>query len=280
MKTGIIDVGGGLRGIYAVGIFDYLMDQKISFDLGIGVSAGSANLASFLARQRGRNYVFYTQYSFRRKYMSLTNFLLHHSFVNLDYVYGTLSNSDGEYPLDYQAIVESPMDFLAVATEAETGKAKYFTKKDFHQDCYDPCKASSAIPYVCRPYPIDGVAYYDGALSDPVPVKKAFDMGCGKVVLLLTRPCDKPREPGSDIKLAQKIEKKYPKAAENFRKRAAVYNAGVALAREYEKEGKAIIVAPDDTCGVTTLAKDKESLDRLYRKGYKDAERIKGFLLK
>ena len=32
MKTGIIDVGGGLRGIYAVGIFDYLMDQKISFD--------------------------------------------------------------------------------------------------------------------------------------------------------------------------------------------------------------------------------------------------------
>ena len=56
MKTGIVDVGGGLRGIYAVGVLDYCMDQGIAFDLGIGVSAGSANLASYAAGQRGRNY--------------------------------------------------------------------------------------------------------------------------------------------------------------------------------------------------------------------------------
>ena len=42
MKIGVIDVGGGLRGIYAVGIFDYCMDHQIHFDLGIGISAGSA----------------------------------------------------------------------------------------------------------------------------------------------------------------------------------------------------------------------------------------------
>lgn len=56
MKTGIVDVGGGLRGIYAAGVLDYCMDQGIHFDLGIGVSAGSANLASYAAGQRGRNY--------------------------------------------------------------------------------------------------------------------------------------------------------------------------------------------------------------------------------
>ena len=39
MKTGIVDVGGGLRGIYAAGVVDYCMDQGIHFDLGIGVSA-------------------------------------------------------------------------------------------------------------------------------------------------------------------------------------------------------------------------------------------------
>ena len=38
MKTGIVDVGGGLRGIYAAGVLDYCMDQGIHFDLGIGVS--------------------------------------------------------------------------------------------------------------------------------------------------------------------------------------------------------------------------------------------------
>lgn len=47
-KIGIVDVGGGYRGVYAAGVLDYCMEQKISFDLAIGVSAGSANLISKL----------------------------------------------------------------------------------------------------------------------------------------------------------------------------------------------------------------------------------------
>ena len=40
---GIIDVGGGMRGIYTAGIYDYLLDHQITFDYCLGVSAGSAN---------------------------------------------------------------------------------------------------------------------------------------------------------------------------------------------------------------------------------------------
>ena len=50
MKTGVVDVGGGLRGVDTAGVFDYCLDQDIRFDLGIGVSAGSANVASYIAR--------------------------------------------------------------------------------------------------------------------------------------------------------------------------------------------------------------------------------------
>lgn len=50
MKTGVVDVGGGLRGVYIAGVFDYCLDQDIRFDLGVGVSAGSANVASYIAR--------------------------------------------------------------------------------------------------------------------------------------------------------------------------------------------------------------------------------------
>lgn len=53
MKTAVVDVGGGMRGIYAAGVLDYCLDQGITFDLGIGVSAGSANISSFVAGQRG-----------------------------------------------------------------------------------------------------------------------------------------------------------------------------------------------------------------------------------
>ncbi len=49
-------------------------------------------------------------------------------------------------------------------------------------------KASSAIPFFCKPYTVDEIPYYDGALSDPVPIKKAFELGCERVVVILTKP--------------------------------------------------------------------------------------------
>lgn len=47
-----MDVGGGLRGIYAAGVPDRCLEEGIRFDSGIGVSAGSANVASYLAGQK------------------------------------------------------------------------------------------------------------------------------------------------------------------------------------------------------------------------------------
>lgn len=278
MKTGIVDVGGGLRGVYAAGVFDYCLDEDIQFDLCIGVSAGSANVTSYIAGQKKRNYAFYTEYPFRREYMSLRNFLFKKSYLDLDYVYGTLSNADGENPLDYQSIISSPIEFLAVATEAKTGNARYFDKNDLHQDDYSVLKASSAIPFVCHPYEVNGAHYYDGALSDTIPIKKAFECSCDKVVLILTKPKDILRTTGKDGIFADRIQKKYPRSAERLRNRAEQYNRGVALANEYEVQGKALIIAPDDTCGVDTLTKNRDALQKLYEKGYRDAKAIRTFL--
>lgn len=277
MKTGVIDVGGGLRGIYAAGVFDYCMDHGIHFDLGIGISAGSANLASFAAGQRGRNYQFYMEYAFRKQYMSVQNFVLKRSFIDMDYVYGTLSRSDGENPLDYRALRDNPMELYVVATDARTGQAKYFEKKDIRQDDYGILKASCAIPFVCKPYEVENVPYYDGALGDPVPVEKAFQLGGDRVVVILTKPEGELRTSGQDAKLAARIRKKYPKAAESLCQRAQRYNAGVSAAQKYARQGKAIVIAPDDTCGVSTLKKDKVSLRCLYDKGYTDGKKITDF---
>lgn len=58
MKWGIIDVGGGMRDIFGTGVLDACLEKQIQFDYAIGVSAGSANLASFLSCQKGRNKAF------------------------------------------------------------------------------------------------------------------------------------------------------------------------------------------------------------------------------
>lgn len=278
MKTGVIDVGGGMRGIYGTGVFDYCLDKGINFGYGIGISAGSANLVSYVGGQRGRNYVFYRDYSSRKEYMGLGEFLHHHSFLNLDYIYSTLSNSDGENPLNFDGIMKNPMEWYVAGTNAITGEARYFDRNDIKRDDYSILKASSAIPVVCEPQYIDNVPYFDGALGNPVPVKKAFEDGCDKLVLILTKPESLIQTPDNEKILAKMFQSKYPKAARQLELRAERYNEGVALAQEYAKDGKAIIISPDDTCGVDTLVKNKSSLQKLYEKGYEDAEKISSFL--
>lgn len=279
MKIGVVDVGGGLRDIYGLGIFDYCLDAGIHFDVCIGVSAGSANIASYMSGQRDRNHPFYTVYPFRKEYMSLRNYLTKRSFLDLDYVYTTLSNSDGENPFDYLAFVKNPAKMIIVGTEAATGKPVYFTKKDISFNKYDVFKSSSAIPGICRPYATSGVPCFDGALSDPVPVEKAFSEGCDKVVLILTKPKDVPREPGQDPHFARMIKRKYPLSSRKLENRFRLYNSQVEKAKRLEKEGKVLILAPNDLEGMTTLKRDVPAMERLYKKGYADAEReLPGFL--
>lgn len=279
MRTCVIDVGGGYRGVYAAGVLDYCMQNSIQFNVGIGVSAGSANVSSYGAGQYKRNYQFYTEYGLRKEYASIGNFVKKGSFIDLDYVYSTLSNSDGENPLDYAALIKSPMELFVVSTNAINGEAMFFTKSDLYQDGYDVFKASCAIPFVCKPYWIKGVPYYDGAISDPVPIHKAMELGCEKIVVILTRPEDYKRRAEDDEKQARMICKQYPKAAEQLRKRAKKYNDDVALARTLAKEGKVLIVSPKDTCGVDTLTRDALKLKELYKKGYEDAEKIRDFIV-
>lgn len=271
MKTGIVDVGGGLRDIYGAGVLDFYLDQGISFDYGIGVSAGSANLASFFAGQRGRNYRFYTEFALRKEYISFRNWLKDRNYVNLNYGYGTLSNSDGEYPLDYAALQACKSDFVIVATDARTGKPHYFDRTDLKQDDYGPIKASSCVPAANRAYVVGGVPYYDGGLSDPIPFEMARRNGCEKVVIILTRPKDYRRTIDKDKFAARLIRRRYPNAAAALIRRAETYNAELDRAVELERQGEVLILAPDSIEGMKMLSGDKEQMERLYRKGYADA---------
>ena len=278
MKTGLIDVGGGMRGIYGAGVLDTCLDLGIHFDYCIGISAGSANISSFLSCQKGRNYRFFHDYSFRKEYMGMSCHRHTGAFLGLEYIYGTLSNSDGEDPLDYQTLKKDPAEFKIIASNAITGDKKIFDKTDMSQDDYRILMASSCVPVAAHPIEINGAYYFDGALSDPVPIQQAFEAGCDKVVLILTKPVDFIRKQGKDKSLARAIHHKYPLAADNLLRRAERYNAGVSLAKKYASQGKVLIRAPESTCGLDTLKRNTEAFDAMYQMGIRDGKSIKDWL--
>jgi len=277
--VGIIDVGGGMRGAYSSGIYDFLLDQEIEFAYCLGISAGSANLITYLAKQKGRTRRFYSQYSFRREYMSILNFIRSGSYLNLDYIYSTLSNAGGEDPVDYTAFKESTAQFIVGVTDALTGSPHYFTTADIQENRYDVIKASCAVPIACKPYMINGRFYYDGGVSEPVPYQKAFDDGCEQVVVILTRPRDFVRPPLNNIAFYRRMLKQYPETFRALNERYIKYNKAVDILKKYEEEGKALIVAPTDITGMKTLTKDKTAIEKLYQYGYEDGRKIADFLI-
>lgn len=277
MKTGIVDVGGGMRGVYSSGVYDYLIDKGITFDLCIGVSAGSANLITYLAGQKKRTLEFYRTYPKRKEYMGFGNFLKSGSYIGLDYIYSDLSNSDGENPLDFASALRSDMKYLAVATRVSDGSAEYFPKTAMKQDDYTVLKASCCMPGVCKPVRMGDELYVDGGVADPVPVEKAFDEGCDKVVLVLTKPREDYCKPLFATKVLSLRLRKYPEVLalmKNLHTRCTEIFEKVA---QWEKEGKLLVVEPKELHGMTTLNTDSEAIYKLYEQGYRDAEAIKDF---
>ena len=78
--------------------------------------------------------------------------------------------------------------------------------------------------------------------------------------------------------IADLLSRAYPKAGERMRNRYQTYNDGVARAQALQAQGRVLIVAPDDICGLSTLTKDRGKLEAMYEKGIRDAKGIGAFL--
>ena len=270
--TGLIDVGGGMRDVYGSGVIDCFIDNGITFDMCIGVSAGSANIANLLSSQRERTFRFYTEYSSRKEYMSMQNFIRTGSYFDLDYIYSTLSDEDGEDPIDFQAIISNPCPMITVVTDAESGKSVYLGKEEISRNDLWVIKASCAVPGACRPFRHNGKEYFDGGISDPIPIEKAFEAGCDKVVVIMPRPAEEKKSEHS--RLMKPFLKGYPAILKLIADRPEIYNRELKILNDYITQGKVILISPDDDKGITMVTTDKAKLTAFYNKGYHDAEAV------
>ena len=279
MKYAIIDMGGGMRGAFGAGVYDALMDRNMyPFDLAVGVSAGASNLVTYLSGQRGRVLRYYTVYPHRKEYIGLYALLHSGNYINLKYVYETLSFPNGEDPFDFHAYINSRMDMYFVSTDARTGKPVYFPKTSISEWNMKALEASAAVPVACKPVLFEGRRYYDGGVSDPLPFRKAFELGAEKIVAVMTKPKDFERNPEKDRIPARIISVKYPQAGKALAARADTYNRELRAMRELEKEGKILILAPESTEGIDTMKYTDEGIMKLYESGYRQASMIDGFL--
>ena len=275
MKIGLVLEGGGMRGIYTVGVLDAFTKYNFMPDYLIGVSAGASNGVSYISRQKGRALRTNINYIGDRRYLSWSNYIKTGSLFGMDFLYEEIPQKLD--PFDYESFFKNPCDFKVGVTNAETGKAEFYGKASLH-DGATVLKASSSIPLVANPVNYRGNTYFDGGTAAPIPVGEALKDGCDKIIVVLTRDRNFIKPPLRCFPLVAWKMKEYPAMVDLLKRHHEVYRENQEEIRRLEKEGKAMVIAPAAPLQIDRFEKSRERLLAVYHQGLADGERfIKDF---
>ena len=281
MKVGLVLEGGALRTIFSTGVFDALLEKNVMADYVVGVSAGIAYGVSYVSKQPRRNLEILTRFVNDRRYMGLNNLVDRHnrSYFGLEFSYCTIPNE--LVPFDYQTFEAFPGRVEAGVTNLETGQAEYkeVTTEDKH---FRLLQATCAMPLMFPVFHLDGKPYLDGGAADAVPYRRAFVQGCDRVVVILTKPRSFVRKPERLLPLIQRRYREYPNFCRAMEERPERDNQSRAELFRLEKEGKALVIAPNTLHGVGRIEHNVDKLRMLWAEGYQQGmenmEQIRSFM--
>jgi predicted patatin/cPLA2 family phospholipase len=263
----IVLEGGGLRGGFTGGVLEYFLDEEINFDRVIGVSAGACTGASYISKQKGRNWKVNVEYPSDRRYMGLRHLLFSGSYFNMKFIFDEIPNR--LVPFDEQAFFKNPVEFDIVITSMSTGQAVVLSKSDIANIGVSKALiATSSIPFLSQPVDIGGAFFFDGGVSDSIPVKYALSKH-KRAVVILTRPRGY-RKGEMGAKLLFKLAfRKHPEFLETLLKRNEEYNKTLDFCDQMEREGKLFVIAPSPEFSIGRTEKSFEKRLGLYNHGYK-----------
>ncbi len=262
---GLVLEGGTFRPIFSSGVMDALLSADIMLPYCIGVSAGISDGVSYISRQKGRNLEIVQKYRNDKRYVGKRNYRKCRSLFGLDFVFGEIP--DELVPFDKQTFMDYEGSCLAGVTNAETGEAEYMDTKKMDEK-YSILRATCAMPMFFPAIEIDGKKYYDGGIADPVPVEKAVQDGCDKLVIVLTQPKGFVKRIGKYDRLgARVLAGKFPAMREAILSRADRYNDIIKKCEQLEKDGKAMIIRPNYL--INSFEDSVQKLEAAYWHGYR-----------
>ncbi len=265
-RNALVVEGGGMRGSFTCGVLDAFLEQNFNpFDLFVGVSSGSTNVANYLAKQKGRTINFYLDHSLRPEFIRYGRFLKGGDLLDLEWMWNIV---ESETPLDQQTLFATNPDFYMVLTHANNGQAEYLRAGT--DNIIDGLRASSSIPVLTR-HAVDvmGEPYFDGGVADALPVKWAANQHeIENVLVLRTRPENyyKASSKGDQF-LAKHFYKHNFGFANSLKSRCDRYNDSVEFMRNQPKQRILEICPPDDKKLAGRLCKDKRKLQYSYQVG-------------
>lgn len=269
MTTGLLLEGGAMRGLYTAGVLDIFMQNNISIDGIIGVSAGALFGMNYKSKQMGRVLRYNKRFASNKNYMGLHSLITTGNIMNKDFCFNRLVNDLD--PVNFEAYKNGKEDFYAVVTNMATGKAEYIKIDDLKkEDQMEYLRASGSMPFLSKPVIVNGKSYLDGGIADSIPIKKLMDMGYDKNIVVLTRP-EGYRKKKSNTFIPQMYYGKYPNLTEAINNRYQVYNQQLDMITDLEAAGEIFVLRPSRFVNIQRIERDLEKIQEMYDLGREDA---------
>lgn len=262
---GLVMEGGAMRGMFTAGVCDVLLENGITFDGTIGVSAGATFGCNFKSRQIGRAIRYNKRFAHDWRYCSLRSLLLTGDLYGADFCYNVLPNKLDLF--DYETYRSNPLKFYVVASDCRTGEPVYKELATCDEKDLTWMRASASMPLVSHIVKIDGYELLDGGMTDSIPLKAFENMGYQKNLVVLTQPREFVKEPSPALKLMKFALRKYPKLYEAMLHRHEVYNQEKSYTFEQEAAGKCFVICPQESLGISRTENNPDELQRVYDLG-------------
>lgn len=280
-KIGLIMEGGAMRGMFTAGVTDVMMENGITVDGAIGVSAGAAFGCNYKSNQPGRVIRYNSKYCRDPRYAGLRSLIKTGNLFGAEFCYVEIPQKLDLF--DEEAFIRNPMEFYVVCTDIETGEAIYHRCGESENEL-EWFRASASLPLASKPVEADGKKLLDGGIADSIPLKYFESIGYNKNIVLLTQPKGFVKQKNKLVPIIRRALKEYPKVAELLSNRHNDYNETIAYIEEREKSGDILVIRPPVALNIKPVCRDPEELRRVYNIGRKTAEemleQIKAFTAK
>ena len=271
MKTGLVMEGGALRGLFTAGVIDVFMENGITFDGAVGVSAGATFGCNIKSGQIGRAIRYNMKYCKDKRYFSFWSLLFTGNLFGKKFCYEKIPNELDVF--DNDAFEKNPMEFHIVCTNVETGEPVYKKCDRLDGENLNWVRASASLPMVSEVVEVDGLKLQDGGIIDSIPLKYFESIGFDRNVVILTQPKGYVKEPTS-MGLFRISLRKYPKMIEALENRHNMY----------KEKGEVFVIRPKEILPVKRTSRDPRKLKAVYEAGREEAlknlDKIKDFLSK
>ena len=268
-----------MRGLFTAGIIDVMMEHDIWPDGLIGVSAGAAFGCNYKSRQPGRAIRYNMRFAKDPRYSGMRSLITTGNYFNADFAYHVMPAVYDKF--DNEAFESNPMAFYVTCTDVATGKAVYKRLDHSNDDTFDWIRASASMPLFSRVIDLEGHKLLDGGVADSIPLEYFESIGYDRNVVILTQPAGYQKEHNRFMLLMRMALRRYPRMIEALDKRHIMYNKQLEFVAQAEREGRCLVIRPDEKIPIGHISHDADEMRRVYdmgrATGKKQVSRIKQF---